>query len=1143
MAGGETHDDGFEPRSVIDGCDDEHGVAHVVIIACAAVFFGTVLRFAETQLLPLVKAKASWLALPPYTLSVFLVGVITSAIHDLLNAARSSEEVESLHASRLGVYDTAVTSAQLVDPHVILLVLLPPLIYESASAMSWHVFRRVAGQAFLLAFPGVVVQAFAVGAMFRYFSGYGADGGLWGWNISLVLGSIVCATDPVAVVATLHSLGAPEKISDVIDGESLLNDGSAMVLFLIFMENVKAEANGEAPITVAGGVAFFLRLALGGAVLGGVAFQVVVTWLNFVENDWRVELGILLVGVYACFGLAELGLEVSGVLAVVTFGLLMARRGKYAFSPEAAEMVESVMPAIAHVAESAIFYVAGIAAWQAIYSHVELVGWWHPIILYLVLAGVRAASVALLYPALNRMGYSLSPRESVLVVYAGLRGAVGLALGLIVVNDRDVAEVDAARIHFHVAATAALTMLVNGTTTPWLYDKLRLYPANKYRNVIVRRVVNDLEHGVMREIEERLVGSSNDFVCCKADWDVVRALTPCFTGLRVLENNRLQIPPRARPEPVFGDFVFSRISASAPRPELLRADSLADRAPTDADGALAVFPMPAGTIVRARAGSAAGNDISELARRTRSRSVDNAPAALQPSEVGHTSVDPARLDPAHGTRVRVEITTDPRKRWRSELFADDSAAAAAAAGRAGEAGQGAPAGVRLFRSRFASSGDAASRQPVQVAPNRSADEGAPAPPLEAHGMQGDAAMAARLTSLAHRERQAPRHQRARTFDASNAAPDLKRSSGTWRASLFAPLQPHPVFTSEEKRDGIVETLFAVLHKLYAEQYEHKQVGGAALGVLYEALSSGEEYLAEHPAAEAMAAFDLELDVLLYELPPEPAWRTRLPRMMPLVGEAVASHLYFYRAFERTEALAGFIRAHTEVKEVVRADATRLRVVKEAVDPVLRRAQKELEAHQAAHWSLVTLHINLLTARAAVEMKRDAVSKVAAQGTLSAADIVQIIPYFDSALYALDTVRHSLTAPISFRRALQRAQSAPQPATGAEGAPGGAAAEGEDDMSASNHSEATSTAPSLPDPSACVDLHGPLPPLVLQQPNDAPNLDASEREGSAPGANGGSGGEISCPRQHCEPTSDHDQPVSQPQMRAPAGANRNTQSLV
>jgi NhaP-type Na+/H+ or K+/H+ antiporter len=127
-------------------------------------------------------------------------------------------------------------SAQLIaamDPHLMLYVFLPPLIFESAFSMNFHMFSKTFWKCLILAGPGLI---FCVGLL-------GAGLKLWlykdeTWETCFLLGAILSATDPVAVVALLKDLGASKKLGTLIEGESLLNDGTAMVVFLVLYDKV-----------------------------------------------------------------------------------------------------------------------------------------------------------------------------------------------------------------------------------------------------------------------------------------------------------------------------------------------------------------------------------------------------------------------------------------------------------------------------------------------------------------------------------------------------------------------------------------------------------------------------------------------------------------------------------------------------------------------------------------------------------------------------------------------------------------------------------------------------------------------------------------------------------------------------------------
>lgn len=128
----------------------------------------------------------------------------------------------------------AIDMVMYIDPHFVFWFMLPALLYEDSASANWHVCQRVLGNSILLAVPGVILNLLISAAfMHLLFSpppGYDS----WPLSSSLLLCTILSATDPVAVVGALNSLKAPAKLTLLIAGESLLNDGSAFVFFLVF---------------------------------------------------------------------------------------------------------------------------------------------------------------------------------------------------------------------------------------------------------------------------------------------------------------------------------------------------------------------------------------------------------------------------------------------------------------------------------------------------------------------------------------------------------------------------------------------------------------------------------------------------------------------------------------------------------------------------------------------------------------------------------------------------------------------------------------------------------------------------------------------------------------------------------------------
>lgn len=150
------------------------------------------------------------------------------------------------------------------------------------------------------------------------------------WYQAFTLGCVLSATDPVAVVALLKELGASVRFNTLVEGESLLNDGTAMVFFMLFMDLAKGNTS-----SVVGVLGNFVRVSIGGP-LFGVLFGVLMSyWLKRIIRDSLLAINVTFVGAFLCFYIAEFTwVKVSGILAIVTLGLYMSAVGKRKIYPE-----------------------------------------------------------------------------------------------------------------------------------------------------------------------------------------------------------------------------------------------------------------------------------------------------------------------------------------------------------------------------------------------------------------------------------------------------------------------------------------------------------------------------------------------------------------------------------------------------------------------------------------------------------------------------------------------------------------------------------------------------------------------------------------------------------------------------------------
>lgn len=422
--------------------------------------------------------------------------------------------------------NNSITWAANIDPHLLLYVFLPILIFEAAFAMDVHTFKKSVTNAVLLAVPGIVIALVltALSALFMRDAGIGLSS--WTWSISLMFGAVISATDPVAVVALLKELGASKKLGTLIEGESLLNDGTAIVIFMVFFTAITGTASGTNPILEFG------RVSFGGAFIGIAVGWIVLTWIKRVFNDAMVEISVVVAAAYLTFLVAEHFFHVSGVLALVAFGLVMAGVGRSRISPQVAHFMHEFWELAGFIANCIIFLIVGVVIAQRSEisgSNFIVLG-----IVYVVIHVVRAIVILLLYPFMRKAGYGLPKKDAIIVWYGALRGAIGLALALIVAGtpystalaEMGVSEAGWEEIKdqflFVTAGIVTLTLLVNATTVGSIVNALGL---TKVAPARVKMMLN--AKSLLRQTSETHMSKiSGDRYMKRANWDTVTGYLP-----------------------------------------------------------------------------------------------------------------------------------------------------------------------------------------------------------------------------------------------------------------------------------------------------------------------------------------------------------------------------------------------------------------------------------------------------------------------------------------------------------------------------------------------------------------------------------------------------------------------------------------
>jgi CPA1 family monovalent cation:H+ antiporter len=296
---------------------------------------------------------------------------------------------------------------------LIFTALLPPLLFEAAFYIPWDRLRRNSAIIILLATVGVLLSACVTAAGMHFLMH-------WQWVAALVFGVLIAATDPVSVIATFKEAKARGRLLVLIEGESLLNDGTAAVAFGV----VVALASGHAltPIEITG----MLFKSIGGGVFCGGAVALAALLLAGRTEDHLVEITFTTIAAYGSFLLAD-HFGLSGVLATITAGLVMGNfKSLGGITDRGRESVQAFWEYAAFVANSLIFLLIGMHE-----AHQNFVAMWLPAVTAIAL--VTLGRAAAIYPCcllFARSSLRVSAKHQHLLFWGGLRGALALALAL-----------------------------------------------------------------------------------------------------------------------------------------------------------------------------------------------------------------------------------------------------------------------------------------------------------------------------------------------------------------------------------------------------------------------------------------------------------------------------------------------------------------------------------------------------------------------------------------------------------------------------------------------------------------------------------------------------------------------------------------
>jgi CPA1 family monovalent cation:H+ antiporter len=434
-------------------------VAEIVIEEIAQVTLAISILLAIASLLAVLTRRVGI----PLTLILVLVGFLAGELARA-NGVELPIEGETFH-------------------DVLLFAFLPALVFEAALTLPARVFVKNLAPILALAVVALVIATVLVGLMVHFGLGISL-------TAALLFGALISATDPVAVTAVFRNLGVSNRLLVLVEGESLLNDGIAIVLFNILL----AAAIGTAGTSVLEGVGEFVYAFVGGAALGGVLGLGVAEIAGRLGRLPSTALTIALA--YGSFALGQEILGLSGVMAAVTAGLVLAAFSHTLIPKREVQTWHAAWETIGFVANGLLFLLVGIVIEGGlIVDNLDAIA----IAIAAVLIS-RPLAIFAVMPLVTRLAGlpEFGRRNELVVVWGGLRGGVALALALAIPDALPEQQTFVAM----TAGVVIATLLINATTIEALIRRLGLDEPDRIERFVASAARFDGAASAREELHE-----------------------------------------------------------------------------------------------------------------------------------------------------------------------------------------------------------------------------------------------------------------------------------------------------------------------------------------------------------------------------------------------------------------------------------------------------------------------------------------------------------------------------------------------------------------------------------------------------------------------------------------------------------------
>lgn len=375
----------------------------------------------------------------PYTLALVVFGVALG--------------VFAAYTNRQDIYQGANS---LLTPNLFFYILLPPIIFEAALHVNYRALRSRAPLILFLIFFGVIFTAFFAGVLVSELLGISL-------GIALLMSSILSPTDPIAVIDLLHRLKVPTELSTIVESESLLNDATGVILFLVILQYLAVGT-----ISPIRSILDFVWLAGAGVAVGGLV-AVGVYLLHRRLNDPAVETALSVAVAYGSYLLAQ-DIGASGIAATAIAGIAIGTWvAPRTMAPEARSVLATFWKVVVYISTSIIFLAMGlIFAFQDIIGNLRLI---------LVLLGALFVGRALFVYAHRPLAGFLRGKRAQLpkswyavLSLAGIRGAIPVALAFSLLTTQTTSALSSSSIHTIIAVVlgvAILSVIIGNIASEW----------------------------------------------------------------------------------------------------------------------------------------------------------------------------------------------------------------------------------------------------------------------------------------------------------------------------------------------------------------------------------------------------------------------------------------------------------------------------------------------------------------------------------------------------------------------------------------------------------------------------------------------------------------------------------------------------